>query len=214
MTVTYTYNRDKDIWCLLNKGKSSNNSSQATKVYQELVEMYGDDPSEAETSQFIDSYLEKNGIDPDDIAKVYQNDWDSIADEFHKRAENIFQTTLPNDITGYLTVNNRSPYKIPENFFYVSLHKPTARAVTMHELWHFYTWYGLGTDQEEKLGKEMYNNLKEALTVLLNVECVDLFPEREMDKGYPQHEDLRKRILEQWSQNKDAVALWEFIKQG
>jgi hypothetical protein len=40
----------------------------------------------------------------------------------------------------------------------------------MHELWHFYTWYGLGVDQEERLGKEKYNDLKEALTVLINIE--------------------------------------------
>ena len=40
--INFTYNRQKDIWCLLNKGKSSNNSQSATKVYQELVSRYGD----------------------------------------------------------------------------------------------------------------------------------------------------------------------------
>jgi hypothetical protein len=32
----------------------------------------------------------------------------------------------------------------------------------MHELWHFYTWYGLGAGEEARLGKERYNTLKEA----------------------------------------------------
>lgn len=73
----------------------------------------------------------------------------------------------------------------------------------MHELWHFYTWYKFGFEWEEKLGKEKYNNLKESLTVLLNVECVNLLKEKVYDNGYPQHQELRKNILKIWNKNKD-----------
>jgi hypothetical protein len=83
----------------------------------------------------------------------------------------------------------------------------------MHELWHFYTWYGLGSDQEEKLGKEKYNEIKEALTVLLNVVCKDLLPERVIDSGYPQHQELRQQIVEFWNKDRDVHKLWtHFIR--
>ncbi len=81
----------------------------------------------------------------------------------------------------------------------------------MHELWHFYTWYGLGIDQEEKLGKAKYNDLKEALSVLLNVECKDLMSEGKHDKGYPQHAELREQILHFWENEKDIRKLWDYI---
>ena len=81
----------------------------------------------------------------------------------------------------------------------------------MHELWHFYTWYSLGIDQEEKLGKQKYNNIKEALTVLLNVECKDLMLEGAYDSGYPQHKELRDKIIELWEKEKNISKLWEQI---
>ena len=44
MKVIFEYNREKDIWCILNYGKDSLNSSQQTKTYQELVNLYGQNP--------------------------------------------------------------------------------------------------------------------------------------------------------------------------
>jgi hypothetical protein len=81
----------------------------------------------------------------------------------------------------------------------------------MHELWHFYTWYGLGADQEEKIGKQKYNDLKEALTVLLNVECEDLLPEGVIDTGYPQHQEIREKILQYWEKEKNIKNLWNYL---
>jgi hypothetical protein len=83
----------------------------------------------------------------------------------------------------------------------------------MHELWHFYTWYGLGENQEEELGKEKFNDLKEALTVLLNVECKDLMPEGVIDVGYPQHQEIREEILKYWANDKNINSLWNFLTQ-
>ena len=64
----------------------------------------------------------------------------------------------------------------------------------MHELWHFYIWYKFGAEWTEKLGNQKYEDLKEALTVLLNAECNDLFPYGKEDAGYAQHKELREEI--------------------
>ena len=66
MKINFAYSKEKDIWCLLNKGKGSNNSSNSTKVYEFLVSKYGENPSEQDTSKFIDSYLEENNVSLED----------------------------------------------------------------------------------------------------------------------------------------------------
>lgn len=205
------YDKDKDIWCLLDKGKSSNNSRNPTRQYEQLVEKYGENPTAENAATFVADYIAENGIDISNHLEDFQKDWDSISGEFQKRAEAIFETFLPNDVVAYLTVNSRCPYSIQENFFYVSLQSMQVRRTVMHELWHFYTWYGLGVDQEEKLGKQKYNDLKEALTVLLNVECNDLLPEGMLDTGYSQHQEIRRTILEFWEKDKDIKKLWDYL---
>lgn len=211
MKVNFKYDKEKDIWCLLNKGKSSNNSKSPTSVYEQLVSMFGDNPSEENTSIFIDRFLSDNSIDVNERLEEYQRDWETVAQEFVMRAEKIFNITLPTDVTAYATVNNRCPYNFKENYFYISFSYPTVRKTIMHELWHFYTWHGLGTDQPEVLGDKKFNDLKESLTVLLNVECADLLPPGVEDTGYPQHQEMRKLILEYWEKDKNMKNLWEYL---
>ena len=211
MKVTYTYDKRKDIWCLLNKGKSSNNSQNPTKQYEQLVAKYGENPTEEQTGTFIDEYIAGNNIDISKRIEDFQKDWESISAEFQRKAGSIFGVSLPDDITAYLTVNSRCPYDIRNNYFYVSLTAPQPNRTAMHELWHFYTLYGLGTVQEEKIGKQKYNDLKESLTVLLNVECKDLLPEGVIDTGYTQHQDMRKKILEYWEKDKNIKNLWNYL---
>lgn len=211
MEVSFQYDKEKDIWCLLNKGKSSSNSQTATKPYEQLVAAYGDNLTPETTATFIEKYLLDNRIDLQRYIADYQKDWDSISAEYYKRAEAIFGVSLPNDIKAYLTVNTRCPYSIENNYFFVSVSASSIRKTAMHELWHFYTWYGLGVDQEQKLGKQKYNDLKEALTVLLNVECKELLPEGASDNGYPQHKEIRGKILEYWAKDRNITNLWNHL---
>lgn len=205
--VIFQYDLEKDIWCLLNKGKSSNNSQLPTKAYTELVAQYGESPTRDNAAAFI----ENKNIDFPGYRSRFQKDWEEVADKFQKRAELIFGVSIPVDVSAYLTINNRCPYNIENNSFFVSVDSSSPKETTMHELWHFYTWYGLGADQEEKLGKVKYNDLKEALTVLLNVECKDLMSEDKSDKGYSQHTELREQILHFWQNEKSAQKLWDHL---
>lgn len=213
MNLVFGYNKEKDIWCLLNKGKSSSHSQNATKQYQQLTEKYGENLSTETVGEFIDSYLLDKNVSIEKYINLYQKDWDTVSEEYHRRAEEIFGTKLSTDIKAYLTINSRCPYGIEENYFFVTV--PTydyiARKTVMHELWHFYTWYGLGADQVEKLGAQKYGELKEALTVLLNVECKDLLPEEVEDSGYSQHKELREKILQYWEKDSDIKRLWEYL---
>lgn len=208
MKVTFDYSLEKDVWCILNYGKSSMNSSSPTKMYNRVIESLGENPNQDAVSAFVTTYLEKNEVGTAARILAFQNDWDSISHEYQKIAEEVFRVTLPNDVTTYLTTNDRYPYDIANGIFFVPLFFKSARQTVMHELWHFYTWYRFGADWEEKLGAEKYNDIKEALTILLNVECKHLLPEGDADKGYPQHQELRQKILELWGEEKDMENLW------
>ncbi len=208
MKVVFEYSREKDVWCLRNYGKTSVNSSSTTKMYDLLIKEYGNTHSNENTTTFIDNYLIKNDIDIDAYKSRYQSDWDSIADEYKKIAEDVFKVNISNIIIAYLTINNRSPYSIESSLFFVKVPSESVRKTVMHEIWHFYTWHKFGITWEEKMGKEEYNEIKEALTVLLNVECKDLLPEGVLDMGYPQHQELRAKILKLWSKERDIEKLW------
>ncbi len=209
MKLNFSYDKKEDIWVLLNKGKSTNNSPTPTKVYEQLVEFSGENPDENSTSNFIDKYINENNIEISTLIKNYQKEFDTISDEFQKIAARIFGVSLKENITVYLTINNRCPYNISKNLFFVSVSNNSALRTTMHELWHFYTWYKFGADKQKRIGAEKYNDIKEALTVLLNIECRDLLPEGVKDFGYPQHQELRNEILKLWEQNPNIDFVWK-----
>jgi hypothetical protein len=121
MNLKYTYKKEEDIWCLLNKGKSSNNSPNPTKVYQELVQFAGENPGDVSTSQFIDKYIKENNIVVSEFIKIFQRDFNKISKEFQKIAEKVFGVSLNKDVTVYLTINTRCPYNLERNLFFVSV---------------------------------------------------------------------------------------------
>lgn len=211
MQLTITYNKDKDIWCLMNYGKSSQNSPHPTPQYEQLIKTYGEHPTPEQVSSFIDHYTIERNINISLYVENFKKEWSFLEIEFHKKAEMIFGVSLPHMITVYPTMNGRCPYSIQDNFFYISLESSSGTTTAMHELWHFYTWYVLGVDEKERLGNKKYNELKEALTVLLNVEYKDLLAEGTIDVGYPQHQKLREKILIYWEKDKNIHRLWDYL---
>lgn len=208
MKISFEYSQEKDVWCLLNYGKTSMNSPKPTKMYEELVLKYGEHPTNEQTASFIDEYKNSNNLNEDDCLKKYTEDWKLVEEKYTRVAEHVFGTSLAHDVTVYPTINNRCPYSIENNMFFVQMPAYSSRKTAMHELWHFYTWQVFGKEWEDKLGKQKYNEIKEALTVLLNVECKDLLPNGIIDAGYPQHKELRERILTLWEDEKDLHKLW------
>ena len=207
MKLIFKYDEEKDIYCLLKYGPSSKNSNVNTKLYTQLLNDYGENPTLSETLKFIQSYIRENNIDIDEYVLKYTNEWQMISQQYKERAEKIFNISIPPELTVFLSVNSRCPYNISENYFFVNVPSVSTNKTIMHELWHFYTWYKFGITEESKLGKQKYNDLKEALTVLLNVECLDLLDSGE-DTGYPQHKELRQKILSIWDEERDIEKLW------
>lgn len=210
--VEFIYDKDKDIDCLLRVGKGGQFSPFPTKVYKKLIEEHGEDPTPEQTSFFIDSYMKENSLDIEECAQKYNSETQGVLDEFKTRAESIFNIQIPEGTKSYLTINNRLPYNIQENYFYTRLSSNPDTSTPMHELWHFYTWYKFGITDLKELGAQKYGDIKEALTVLLNTEGANLLPKGLRDNGYPQHKELRDKIIELWKEKQDIEFVWNSIK--
>ena len=208
MKLRFIYDEEKDIDCLLAKGPSSINNSEPTKTYQQLVGCVSDIADREKVREFIWSV---RGESIYSKPEILQEKWDKISDEYQKRAEGIFGVLIDDEINVYLTVTGRYPYSVEGKYFFVSAYTDNANATCMHELWHFYTWKCFSGEQSKILSTK-FNDLKEALTILLNIECADLL-EGVLDQGYSQHQKLRQEISEIWSQTKDIKILWNKFSQ-
>lgn len=212
--VDFAYDKQKDVACLLALGRGSQFSSHPTKEYKQLTTQYGENPTTEEASLFVEKYLLENKIDTSAFIEKCKNESGELMDNFKKTAEQVFGVKIPEGTKAYLTINGRYPYNIEENFFYTAISNPVRVInISMHELWHFYTWYKFGKIQKESGRNDWkkYEDVKESLTVLLNPDLLNLLPEGQKDNGYLQHKELREKVVELWKQNPDIEFVWNTI---
>lgn len=113
--------------------------------------------------------------------------------------------------TAYITTVARCPYNYNKEdpHFFVNLFKsiPHALENSAHEMMHIQFHNTYWQDVEKQIGKEKTSDLKEALTVLLNIEFKDLLLVK--DEGYSIHEELRSFIEKEWGKKPDFDFLIE-----
>lgn len=148
------------------------------------------------------------------LVEAVNKSWLEINDEFFSRLQKIMKKKIkPEKVEGYLTTVGRCPYNYKDNFFFYPLNSPILNILKTagHEVMHIHFHHNYWKETEKEIGKDKTGDLKEALTVLLNLEFKDLwFVE---DQGYPNHDKLREFISEQWKKKKDfKVLLKESIK--
>lgn len=212
MKLSFSYNVEKDVENFFKAAKSVNNP-KSTGLQNLYVERFGENLEAIRVREFIKSYIKENNINVQARAETIRANWLSIENEFVKRIEEIFGIQYPKEnIQVFLTTNSRCTYNIKQNYFFVNIQSENTNVIIMHELFHFYTWHVFYKDLEQKgLSKQQYNDIKESLTELLNVEFSDLMRGAE-DRGYSQHQEMRKKIREVWSKNKDIKNLVRLVE--
>lgn len=205
MHIHFDYHLEKDAENFL-KGTKSVNRKEPTEFQRHYIAQYGDSFEAEPVKRFIEAYLAQEKTDVRQTVAAIEKGWRVFEQEFVHRAENIFGR-YDADITAYLTTNQRCTYSISDGYFFVYLHGRHPNATIMHELWHFYTWNALHDDLEKRgVSPQLYNDIKESLTELLNIECADLLGGH-IDKGYPQHAEMRKEVHRLWTQDKNIASL-------
>lgn len=137
----------------------------------------------------------------------WEKAWGLIEKEFFKRMDKLMKNKFTEDISAYLTTLRTCSYDPDEIYFMISFFSsiPKALSTCGHEIMHLYFHKFYWDKIEKQIGKEKTADLKEALTVLLNLEFKDLwFIE---DQGYNSHRTLREFISEEWKKEKDLEIL-------
>ncbi|MBS3149966.1 hypothetical protein J4455_04735 [Candidatus Woesearchaeota archaeon] len=137
--------------------------------------------------------------------------WKLIEKEYFKRLEKITRKKIiAKDVTVYITTAGRCPYDGGDyEWFFVNYFSSFANVLVTcgHEIMHFNFHQFFWKDVEKQIGKEKTSDLKEALTILLNIEFNDLW--FVSDRGYEVHRELREFIAKEWVKEKDFKKLLE-----
>jgi hypothetical protein len=197
MNIDFQYDIDKDVDNFL-VTLSSQNNKQLTKFQNQYIQRKGTVFDKIKVKCFIENYIDNQELDLYSSLDVIMQNWKIIEEEFKKKAEKIFSLHLNLNLTIFITTNNRCSYNIRENYFYVYFNSKNSNAIIMHELLHFYTWHSIRGDfLKQGFTMSQYNDLKESLTDLLNIEFYELM-NGAIDSGYIQHSELRLRFRQEW----------------
>ncbi len=214
--VTFKINLEKDmrnIWNKVNNPPQFGNFN----INPELIKICKN-KSFQESKPKLKSFLNK--LYKSDYLETFRNTiqdlWDKIEPEFFNRMDTLMKNSYKKDITGYITTLDICPYDPNEPSFMVSLYTSLqgAMVTTAHEIMHLYFHEFYWEEVEKKIGEKTHD-LKEALTVLLNLDFLDLWFRK--DRGYEIHNKLREFIVKSWKKNKDLDNLLEecilYLKQ-
>lgn len=209
MKLEFSYSLEKDIENFKVASRSINNR-QPTKMQALYISKFGDVFEDQKLERFITDHIQTNQIKMSDEVESARTGWQPIEKVFLERALALFGVAGSDEtIRVYLTTDTRCSYNIEQQYFFVSVSRSFQNKIIMHELLHFFTWYIFHEEVESgRITKEIYNDVKESLTELLNIEFVDLL-DGARDGGYPQHANIRRVVARIWGETRNIHKTFE-----
>jgi len=205
--VIFKFDKEKDLYNIWETCNSSStwfdHKKFVSPILLEICEGKEFNECKEELFKYRAQMYNSGLIEP--FVKCLQESWDKINSKFFNRLEKVMKKPIKaKEITVYITTVTRCPYGYKEKpWFMVSFFNNNLNALVTcgHEIMHIQFHKTYWDKIENKVGNEKIADLKEALTVLLNIEFRDLwFVE---DKGYDPHKELRKFIEDEWKKEKD-----------
>lgn len=210
--VVFKFDKDKDLWNIWETCNASSSWHDFKKTLpQHFLDMCGGKEFN-ECKAKLESYRKKmhdSGL-VDIFAKAVQDAWDKINNEFFIRLEKIMKNPICSEkFEGFPTTVVRCPYNYKDYSFMISFFRDIPHVLNTcgHEIMHIQFHNTYWNQVEKEIGKTKTADLKEALTVLLNLEFRDLWFVD--DRGYEPHQELRKFISEEWKEAPDFDVLIE-----
>ncbi|MBM3233874.1 hypothetical protein FJZ19_02145 [Candidatus Pacearchaeota archaeon] len=161
----------------------------------------------------ISTYLEEKYIIEKELIKRIVNNinklWFRKEREIFRRIEEVTGKKTVGNFKIILTTIKFCPYMLKTNeimIYYLYSPEKFCEVLT-HELLHFNFHQFFFEKVEERIGTEKAHMLKESVTFLINEEFQDIL--KEDDKGYPKHQELRKRLSDIWKSEKNFQKLVE-----
>ncbi|MEI6849555.1 MAG: hypothetical protein WCK29_00805 [archaeon] len=204
--VNFVFNQEKDmhnIWeTATSKSYGYDFSSKMPPVLVEFCKNH----SYKESKIFIKKFF--SNIYSSKLIKIYlgsvNNSWKTIEKEYFQRLEKMTGKKLAvKKINAYMTIAPRCPYILKEKAFMFNFFSniPNTLSTAGHEILHLHFHEHYFEEIEKELGHQKTHDIKEALTVLLNLEFQDLW--FVSDNGYESHKSLREFIKNEWKKDKN-----------
>ncbi len=214
--VKFDYNLNKDAWSwvLIAKDKNMwglNWREQIAQIPDELLEKI-EKASFFRAQKIVEDYI-KNNPKKDYKNKVMrfemqalEKSWRLVEKKYFKALKLIMKKPIFKEkFSCYFTTGFVCPYNEKESWFMASMWHSTSFSITTicHEIMHLQFLHHYKDYVKRKgLENNQIEDLKESLTFLLNepefnkiILC--------QDPGYPEHKELRKKLKNIWSKNKD-----------
>jgi len=215
VNVTFKFDKEKDLQnnffainfnSKLEEGRNFNNIPHLEKACK--------GKSFEECREEIEKFHQKiyNSFLIEEITNSFQNAWNKINDEFFKRLEKVTGNKFPfEEVNAYITTQSLCPYNHKKGNFMISIWSsvPSGLRISAHELMHLDFHNNDWENVEDKIGKEKTEGLKEALTILLNLEFRDLWFVKDKGKSLEEQQKLREFIKKEWLKEKNYKSLLE-----
>ena len=219
--VTFGYDIHKDAWSwvLIAQDKDCwglDWKNQVMHIPHDLLQQI-EKKSESKAIQLVKSHLGnnkyrnfKNEIIKTEI-QATERSWKFVEDKYFSILHSItkkpiYQKAFP----AYFTTGFMCPYNTDEkpHWFMISVWRSLPDSITTiaHEIFHLQFINYWKETVKKKLGEEKFEDLKEALTFLLNENEFDNIILSE-DKGYPNHQKLRGQFSKLWRKNRNFQEL-------
>ena len=164
-----------------------------------------------EAKQIVTNFLKNDAINSnkafviEEELKALKSSWKARENHFFVALEKILEKPIyTENFSGYITTFFKCPYSEKENWFMINFWSSLPEQITTiaHEILHLQFLHQYRPILEKSLDEEKIQNLKEALTFLLN--------EREFngvllkqDKGYENHAILRENLKNLWRESRE-----------
>src|SRR3989344_2178128 len=216
LKVKFNYNINKDAWSWVAIAKDKNLwgldwRSQIAHIPKEILsKILKSNFSHAVklTEEYINNNPKrkyKEILIKSEINSL-EKSWGTIEKKYFKILADIMQKSIFSENFGcFLTTGFMCPYNQKENWFMVSLWHSLPFSITTicHEIMHFQFLHDYKDYLKKKgLKNNQIEDLKESLTFLLNEPEFEEIILSE-DTGYPEHIELRKKLKNIWSKDKN-----------
>lgn len=209
-SVNFMFEKEKDVWNIWSKVNEKTRRFGNPAISSKIIAAIKDKSLEESIPEIknINKTIYDSGL-IENFTESLKNSWSKIEGEFFRRLEEITGKSFNGDTSCFITTIGTCPYNPLERWFMSSILYSLPRAMVSigHELLHIHFHDHYFEFIEKRIGSDKTHDLREALTVLLNLEFRDLLIG--FDEGYEQHRELREFIILEWQNERDFDKLLE-----
>jgi hypothetical protein len=218
--VNFSYDLEKDAWSWVAIAKSKdlwglNWHDQVAHIPDDLLDKIKKN-NFAQSQKHVEKYIKENPrakykkmIIRQEM-NALEKSWRLVEKKYFKTLADLTQRSIfAEKFVCYFTTGVMCPYDEKENWFTVSMwHSiPVSITTICHEVMHLqFLYYYKSYLKKKGLKNNQIENLKEALTFLLNEKEFDEIILCD-DNGYPEHQQLRRKLQALWKKERNFEKL-------